>query len=231
MVAHVSAHGHDLAATLHALDALGEQARGVAILAADTTDAELNSLHERGIRGVRLSSAYGTDTPINLINVQRWAERVGPRGWHIAMWPGSAEELSLLRSLAPGLHAPLVIDHLANHAWQPEAGLEQPGFGELLRLLDTGRVWLKVSGMARASTLGYPWPDLQPYVQRLLTEYPERVIWASDWPHVGLWDSPMPACHELINWLDDFNLSEQQRQALWVSNPEKLYGFEAMPRT
>src|SRR5690606_2813028 len=60
VIAHVSACGPMLDVTLDALSYFGDRARGVAILAADTSVDEVERLHAAGMRGIRLSPAYGS---------------------------------------------------------------------------------------------------------------------------------------------------------------------------
>jgi len=226
VIAHVSAHGMDLSVTLDAVAALGERARGVALLSADVTDAQLDALHAAGMRGVRLSHAYGLDTAINEAALRSWADRVGPRGWHIAMWPQEIEEFELLRDLADRLPIPLVIDHLANRAWLPSLGTAQPGFRLIEALLASGNAWIKLSAPNRASDAGSPWPDLVPFAAALIEADPTRLLWASDWPHVGVWsDAAMPRSGDLLDWLRVIGCDDALLRTILVANPEALYGF------
>ena len=55
VIAHVTAHGTDMSVTLNAIRILGKRARGVAILAPELTDTELQIHHDSGIRGARLT--------------------------------------------------------------------------------------------------------------------------------------------------------------------------------
>jgi predicted TIM-barrel fold metal-dependent hydrolase len=216
----------DLSATMDAVAALGERARGVALLSADVTDERLDALHAAGLRGVRLSNAYGPGTAIDEASLRTWADRVGPRGWHIAMWPQEIEEFELLLDLADRLPIPLVIDHLANHAWRPALGIVQPGFRLVMDLLATGNVWIKLSAPNRASTAGSPWPDLVPFAAALIEADPTRLLWASDWPQVGVWsDAAMPRSGELLDWLRVIGCDEALLRTILVANPETLYGF------
>lgn len=228
VIAHVSACGPLLDVTLDALAYFGDKARGTAILPVDTSTAEIARLHDAGMRGIRLSPAYGRGTPIDAETLETWAQRIAPFGWHIAMWPTDAAELALLRRLAPTLPVQLVIDHLGSHAWDPAQGFNQPGFDDLLGLLDTGNVWLKLSGMYRASIGAYPWPEWIAFGAKLLKHNPERMLWASDWPHVGVWDRPMPSSDQLLNWLVDIGADATQRERILVHNPARLFDFPAL---
>jgi predicted TIM-barrel fold metal-dependent hydrolase len=226
VVAHVSAHGMDLKATLDALSRLGDRARGTALLEPGVSDSEIEKLHNAGMRGVRLSPAYGAQTSINEAALRYWAERIAPFDWHIAMWPSEVDEIALLRRLVDELPARLVIDHLGNAAWAPALGVSQPGFRQLIELLRTDRVWVKLSAMYRASDAGSPWRELIPYGAALVEANPGRMLWASDWPHVGLWTvEAMPHSGDLLDWLQAIGADAAMRKRILVDNPIELYGF------
>jgi len=223
VVAHVSAHGADQRVTLDALEALGDRARAIVMLAPSMSDAELARLNSLGVRGVRLAHAFGYAVTRDAL--RRIGERVGPLGWHIAIWPSGLDELRLIASLIETLAAPVVLDHLAGHCWDPRLGVDQEGFTLLRSLLESRRVWLKLSGMYRASTGAFPWPELIPFAATLAAEHPQRLLWASDWPHVGLHGGNMPNSGELLDWLLTIGCDDARRRQILVDNPIELYGF------
>jgi predicted TIM-barrel fold metal-dependent hydrolase len=61
VIAHVSAHGTDLRVTLDAIREIGDTARGTIMLTPSMSDADLKQFHAQGIRGIRLSHAFGYD--------------------------------------------------------------------------------------------------------------------------------------------------------------------------
>jgi 2-pyrone-4,6-dicarboxylate lactonase len=226
VIAHVSAHGMDLSATLHAIEAFGEQARGTAMLLPTATDQRLQELHARGMRGVRLSKSYGSETPLDEEHVRTWAARVGPLGWHLAVWPSDLDELRMLARVVDTLPAPIVLDHLASHAWFQDGRLRTEGTAVLQDMLATGRVWLKLSGMYRAGAGSFPWTPLVEPMARIAASRVDRMLWASDWPYVGLYDpAGLPRSGELLEWLRVIGLDEAARTQVLVRNPEQLYSF------
>lgn len=226
VVAHVSAHGADLSVTLDALQALGERARGTALLDTGVTPGQLDDLHRQGMRGVRLSPAYGAMTPIDEHHLRHWADAIAPLGWHIAMWPSTPDELRLLARLAPQLPSRLVLDHLASHAWYADGRPDPEGLAVLRDMLASGRTWLKLSGMYRAGAGASPWAALLPAIAPLLKEFPAQLLWASDWPFVGLYDPVQrPQTGELLDWLVALGADTALREQILVRNPEDLYGF------
>lgn len=223
VIAHVSAHGTDFRVTLDAIHEMGDAARGTIMLTPSMSDIDLKRFDTQGIRGVRLSHAFGYDVTEDTL--QDAARRIADFGWHIAIWPGNLDELKLIARVSAALPVPIVLDHLAAHAWDRTRGVEQEGFVALLSLLSSGRAFLKLSAMHRTSPGAYPWSDLIPFGTKLVAEVPERLLWASDWPHVGCWDGNMPQSHELLDWLPRIGADTAKRQRILVDNPAALYGF------
>ena len=223
VIAHVSTHGTDLRVTLDAIREIGSTTRGTIMLTRSMTDDDLKQFHAQGIRGVRLAHAFGYDvTEDTLADAAR---RIAGLGWHIAIWPGSVDELKLIARTSAGLPVPIVLDHLAANAWDRQRGVDQEGFAALLSLLSSGRAYLKLSAMHRATSGIFPWPELIPFGEKLVAEVPERLLWASDWPHVGCWDGNMPESSQLLDWLPRIGADAAKRQRILVDNPAALYGF------
>jgi predicted TIM-barrel fold metal-dependent hydrolase len=221
VVAHVSAHGDDMSVTLDAIRELGPCARGTAFLSAKAGPAEIEKLHAAGMRGVRLSEAFGY--PVTPDVLKRVGNLIAPLNWHIATW-ASMTDIDVLEDSLQHHGARLVLDHLAHHAWNEARGPDDKSFQRIIRLLKTGRVFLKLSGAYRASPHAYPWPELIPFARTLVQEVPAQLLWASDWPHVGHW-GPMPTSGQLLDWLADIGADEATRQRILVDTPAAIYGY------
>jgi 2-pyrone-4,6-dicarboxylate lactonase len=52
------------------------------------------------------------------------------------------------------------------------------------RLKDTDNWWLMLSNGNRLSAMERGWDDAIPIARACIEAAPDRVIWASDWPHV-----------------------------------------------
>eukprot|EP01031_Cornospumella_fuschlensis_P003026 gene3026-3768_t len=96
----------------------------------------------------------------------------------------------------------------------------------LFRLVDSGKVWVKLSGADRLSKAGAPYADVVPFARDLLHHAPERMLWGSDWPHVNL-HAPMPDDGDLVDWIDALAPSPAVKRRLLVENPQALFGFPA----
>lgn len=122
------------------------------------------------------------------------------------------------------IKASVVIDHMG----RPDIteGLDGATMTVLRRLLDTGRVWAKVSGVDRLSKIGAPYRDAVPFAQSLVAHAPDRVLWGTDWPHVNL-HGPIPDDADLVDLIAEIFLTDAARHRLLVENPAHFFGFRA----
>ena len=218
-----SVYGSDNQALLDALAQDPQRLRGVAVIEPKTPRAELDRLHALGVRGVRCNVVDVKDSQgtLPLAQLHALAELIAPLGWHLELLVHVDAHPALDRVLAD-FPVDLVFGHLGYMA--RGQGVDAPGFVALLRLLQRGRAWIKLSGPYRISAHGLPYPDVTPLAQALVAAAPDRVVWGSDWPHVML-NGPMPndgaLCDLLADWLPDADLLEH----VLVRNPAQLYGF------
>ena len=77
----------------------------------------------------------------------------------------------------------LVIDHVGRI--MPPRGLTSPGVTALCRLVDPGRCHVNLSAPYEGSILPRPHDDVAVLVHELIRIAPERMLWASNWPHPG----------------------------------------------
>jgi D-galactarolactone isomerase len=220
IVVQPSTYGTDNRCTLEAIAALGsETARGVAIVDDTVGQAELEELTERGIRGARFHMLAGA--PIPWERLDRIAARVQDVGWHV--------QLQLDGRDLPGREAQvrswpgrIVIDHVGK--FLEPVPPEHPAFRCLLGLIDTGRVWVKLSGAYEVSKRGAPlYEDVGLLAKALVKAAPERMLWASNWPHPSVEDKPDDAT--LLDVLLDWAPDEATRRRILVDNPAELDGF------
>ena len=117
----------------------------------------------------------------------------------------------------------IVLDHFASI--DAARGTDQPDFRLLLELLDTGRVWIKLSGPMRCTREELPYASLTPIARALVAHAPERLIWGSDWPHVNMNDRQMPNDGDLVDLIAEWILDAATRRQILVDNPALLFGF------
>jgi predicted TIM-barrel fold metal-dependent hydrolase len=225
VIVHPSCYGTMMDITVDAVTRMGEHARGIAVVEPSITDAELDRLNEAGFRGLRFTALLKGGADVGGITTM--AERIKRLGWHIQMFIDAQNQLEDLLPALSTLPVDLVIDHMGH--FQPDAGVDHPAFQAILDLVKGGRCWVKLSGAYRASNAApgeaAPWPDMTDYATALIETRADRMVWATDWPHVMLWDKPMPEGADLLDWALSWNVDDATMKQILVDNPAELYGF------
>jgi len=218
-----STYGTDNRVTLDAIAQIGPTARGVAVVDATVTDAELKRLNGLGIRGIRFNLVQAGATTAEMI--EPLSRRVNDLGWHIQIHM-KGEQIAGIQDLLLRVPSPIVFDHLGRLA-QPNA-LDNPGFKTISKLIDKGRTWVKLSGAYQDTKVGPPtYSDTVAVARAYIKAAPERMVWASDWPHPTEKDKPDDAV--LFDLLAEWAPEEAMRTRILVQNPATLYGFPASP--
>lgn len=229
-----SGYDTDNRCTLAALAELGRRGRAVVVVEPDIAEPELDTLHRAGARGVRLNlvsvkSRYGDPAVL----IAAFAQRLKSRGWHLQIFAGNALIAELETVLA---HSS--IDIVLDHMGLPDArvGLDQPGFQAVLRLLGRGHVWVKLAGADRVTEHTGRLADAVPFMRSLVAAKPDRLVWGSDWPHIGFHHGggagapplvpyrPLDA-GELLDLLAAAVPEPEVREQILSRNPARLYDF------
>jgi D-galactarolactone isomerase len=214
-----STYGTDNRITLDAMAQIGASARGVAVVDTSVTDVELKRMNGLGIRGIRFNLVQSGATTAEMI--EPLARRVNDLGWHIQIHM-KGEQIAAIEDLLLRVASPIVFDHLGRLA-QPNA-LDSAGFKTISKLIDKGRTWVKLSGAYQDSKAGPPsYSDTVPLARAYIKAAPERVVWASDWPHPTEKDKPNDAA--LFDLLAEWAPDELTRRRILVHNPATLYAF------
>ncbi|MFC7704200.1 amidohydrolase family protein [Plastorhodobacter daqingensis] len=219
VIVQASCHGTDNRAMMDALAAGGGRYRGIAMVARDITPEALRDLHDGGVRGVRFNFVTHLGAPADLDAIREITARIIPLGWH-AVVHFDAHRLDALAPFLRELELPVVIDHMGRI--DASAGPEQPAFRLLLDLMEDRRFWVKVCGSERISRAGPPFADAAEYGRLLVERFPDRVLWGTDWPHPNI-TRHMPDDGALVDLLQIIAPRPEQRQALLVDNPTRLY--------
>lgn len=193
--------------------------KGVALLGEDTGRAEIARLDALGVRGARFVSPGHRGALPRLSPTL--AARVAEFGWHVQFYPAGDDLLQFADALQ-ALPVPVVLDHFA--AIPAAGGTAQPAFQRLLALLETGRVWVKLSGPMRCCEGDFPYAAVTPLARALVAAAPERLVWGSDWPHVNMNGRAMPNDGDLFDLLAEWVPDAATRRRILVDNPRALYG-------
>ncbi|HVL57991.1 MAG TPA: amidohydrolase family protein [Burkholderiaceae bacterium] len=218
-----SFYGTDNRALLAALAQDPARLRGVAVVPFDVAADELERLHAAGVRGVRCNIVDLRERKgeLPLEPLRSLAPRIRPFGWHLELLM-HVNEFPNLDTQLGSLGVPVSFGHLG---YVPVAeGAATAGFDALLRLMRDGVAWVKLTGPYRFTRSAMPYPDVQPFADRLVEAAPQRLLWGSDWPHVGR-KTGMPDDVDLLELLPRWVPDAQVRRRILVENPAQLYDF------
>jgi predicted TIM-barrel fold metal-dependent hydrolase len=166
--------------------------RGTVNIEPTTDRYTLDRMKADGVVGVRLQLSRRKELPDFADESWRLLlRRVADLNWHVHL----AVEGPLLSGVLPKLEASgvrIVLDHFGHP--DPARGLEDEGFRALLRSVEKGRTWVKLSAGYRLTWQGQgngtPDPRAIALAQTAATKLvevagPERLLWGSDCPFVG----------------------------------------------
>lgn len=230
-----SVYGTNNACTLDAIRQLGPAARGVAVIDDNTPESALDEMGRAGIRGIRLNLETGgvTDPAAARQRFQRAVERIRHRSWHIQIYT-RLSVIEGISALVMEAAVPVVFDHFGGA--QASLGIQQAGFAALLNLVRTGNAYVKISAPYLSSTQAPDYPDVVPFAKALVAANPERLLWATNWPHPDSLRVPGRKATDIAPFrrIDDGRVFNQlavwvpdpaQRKTILVENPARLYGF------
>lgn len=228
VIVQATCHGADNRALVDALQAAGGAARGVATVRRDISDAQLQALHAAGVRGVRFNFVKRLVDFTPQDELMEIARRIAPLGWHVVIY-FEAADLPELWDFFTRLPTTVVVDHMG----RPDVSqsVDGPEFGLFLRFMqEHGNVWSKVSCPERLSISGppaldgeaAPYRDVVPFARRVVEQFPDRVLWGTDWPHPNL-KRHMPDDGLLVDFIAHIAPTPELQRKLLVDNPMRLY--------
>jgi 2-pyrone-4,6-dicarboxylate lactonase len=236
IVVQATCHGADNRAMVDACRSSGGRARGVATVKRSISDSELQDLHAAGVRGVRFNFVKRLVDFTPKDELLEIASRVAPLGWHVVIY-FEAVDLPELWDFFTAVHdkcaTPVVVDHMG----RPDVSLpvDGPQFALFERFMrEYPNVWSKVTCPERLSVTGpnalpgepsagsTPYRDVIPFARRLVEQFPERVLWGTDWPHPNL-KGHMPDDGLMVDFIPHIAVTAEAQQKLLVTNPMRLY--------
>lgn len=220
VIVQASCHGIDNRATINAIAKSDGMARGIAVVDPDISDQELQALHAGGIRGVRFNFLKRLVDHAPKDKFLEIAKRIAPMGWHVVVY-FEADLLQEITSFLKSLPLTVVIDHMGRpDVSQGPDGVDMTAFRKLLETND--HLWTKITCADRLSKTGAPFDDFVEAVAPLAAQFPDRILWGTDWPHPNMQDN-IPDDGAMVDLISRVVPSELGRQKLLVDNPMRLY--------
>lgn len=227
VIVQATCHGADNSAMMDACASSGGMARGVATVRRSVTDKELEAMHAAGVRGVRFNFVKRLVDVTPKAELMEIASSIRHLGWHVVIY-FEAEDLPQLWDFFSALPTIVVVDHMG----RPDVSkpVDGPEFALFLRFMqEHANVWSKVSCPERLSVTGPAslYRDVVPFARRVVEQFPDRVLWGTDWPHPNLKDH-MPDDGTLVDFIPHIATTTQLQRKLLVDNPMRLYWPEEL---
>jgi len=220
VIVQASAFGQDNSGIFEALRDNPDSLRGVIVSDEGISDNELEQLHTLGVRGMRFITS-GLGGTVGTASMVALGPRIAQLGWHVEVLPAAAQWPALLPVLR-NMPCEVVVDHLG---YLPvELGDTDPSLRALCELVSDHGAYVKLIGYRLSEKLGSP--ALARRAQNLFRLAPDRMVWGTDWPHVGLAASVDAGVllNDFSSWFDnDMDVLER----ILAANPAKLYRFQA----
>lgn len=219
-------YGIDTRALVNALEVMGDRVRGIAVADSNTSSEELQRLHRAGVRGLRFIEMLDPTTrqryagSIGIDTLKCLAPNMRALGWQAHIWARAADCPAVFEQIQD-LDVPVVFDHMGQ--FDVSQGVNCADFRNFIALLETGRVWTKLS-LCRVSKQAPHYDDVKPFHQAMIEARPDRLLWGSDWPFVRMAENSPDVGHLLDifqTWVNDDAVVHQ----ILVDNPAQLFGF------
>ncbi|APZ33923.1 2-pyrone-4,6-dicarboxylate hydrolase [Microbacterium aurum] len=221
VVVQATCHGSDNAALLDVLEHSDGRARGVVTVRPEVDVSELARMHELGVRGVRFNFVKRLVDPKPDEYYRTIIEKIRPLGWHVVLY-FEPDDLADRWDFFTFLDVPIVVDHMGRpDVSRPVANPQFELFQSFMR--ENPQVITKVSCPDRLSITGSPeYTDVVPFARAIVEEFPDRVLWGTDWPHPNM-KKEMPDDGILVDYVPSIATTPALQQKLLVTNPTTLY--------
>ena len=221
VIVQATCHGNNNDALEDALLNSNDRARGIASVGVDIDHATLRRLDQAGVRGVRFNFVKRLVDNAPKETFKMISNMIAEYGWHIVVYVES-QDLEELVPFLKALPTTIVFDHMA----RPDVtkGTDSKEFNLLMKLMENEKFWCKTTCPERLTKIGpeYNYSDVLPFMQKLVTIFPDRVLWGTDWPHPNM-KSHMPDDGKLVDIIEMFAPDITTQKKLLVDNPLRLY--------
>ena len=221
VIVQATCHGNNNDALEDALLNSNDKARGIASVGVEVNHDTLRRLDQAGVRGVRFNFVKRLVDTTPKETFKMISNMIAEYGWHIVVYVES-QDLEELVPFLKALPTTIVFDHMA----RPDVtkGIDSKEFNLLMKLMENEKFWCKTTCPERLTKIGpeYNYSDVLPFMQKLVTTFPDRVLWGTDWPHPNM-KSHMPDDGKLVDIIEMFAPDITTQKKLLVDNPLRLY--------
>ncbi|KXJ86389.1 hypothetical protein Micbo1qcDRAFT_126327 [Microdochium bolleyi] len=200
------------------------------------SDAYLRSLHDLGVRNIRIAGANGAGSPgadsveFVLLQLRSAAASYAVRelGWSIS----AQLPLKMWAALAPHVDSIIGVSLIADHDGSVVSkDIGTPELATFLELLAAGKLHVKLGALQRrVLSSGGDLNAMRDVVRAIAGAAPGGIVWGSDWPHVnvtqtGLEPGPPMQGVDTVTELKLMRewLTDEQWMGMMVKNPARLF--------
>jgi 2-pyrone-4,6-dicarboxylate lactonase len=220
-----NAHGTDTRVTIDAIQKSGGRLRGMIRSNPELTPAEMKRLHAGGVRGLRMALRRHDGNVFREDVFHQMTRLMAPHRWPLDLQI-DGDAIIPLTPLIEAAPVPVIIDTFGYVDYR-NGGIEQPAFRAMVKLLETGKVWVKLHGANRFLDWGIPFENIVRMARAYISAAPDQIIWGTDWPHSGVYEpGKMPNDGDLLDMLLDYAPDESERRKILVDNPTKLFDYD-----
>lgn len=220
VVVQPSVYGTDNRATMEAVASAPNRYRAVVVVDSSVTEDEIAKFHKQGARGVRANLLFSG--PKALADVRKITDLIAEFGWHLQVLLDVSRFPDIFTFFS-SLPVDTVFDHMGH--FDVAKGVEEPGFQEMLRLMEEHKGWVKLSGAYRITNEDTaPFSDVNSIAEAILAANSDHVVYGTDWPHPHF-PRAMPNDGPLLDQLADWATDPELREKVLVVNPAKIYDF------
>lgn len=137
-------------------------------------------IKERGLAGFRFHPMYYPNEKVLLTqqNISMWEEIAAVNAiiqFHLRA--EFADQVAAIARQYP--HLKLILDHMG----YPQIDADESEFQPILDLAEFNNIYLKLSDVAGRSHHSFPYTDVHPYIEKLLSAFgSERAVWGTGYP-------------------------------------------------
>ena len=126
-----------------------------------SSDERLEELAAAGIRGLRFNLVdVASTTTLPVETIRQLARRIESLGWHIELLI-HVDDYPNLDQILGEIPVDVVVGHLGY--FRPHRRTDDEGFQTLVRLMQSGRVWTKLTGPYRVSADALPYSNVSAF--------------------------------------------------------------------
>jgi predicted TIM-barrel fold metal-dependent hydrolase len=214
-----SGYGEDNRCLLDTIAQSGGRFKGIAVVPNDTSSARLSELKAQDVAGIAFNPALlGLDYYADAAPLMRRLAELGM----LVQVQVHQDQMVQLAPLILDSGAQILVDHCGRP--DPARGLQQAGFKAVLDLARSGRATVKLSGLQKVTSDGWPFDSVRPYVEALIEAYSlDHCLWASDWPFLKA--AERVDVGPLLRWFEKLLPDARDRRRLFWDTPCRVLQF------